>query len=390
MRWTAHDPGAVRIGPTLEMERAGSVPEAIAIAHRSGIPQQNLVVGDRSGAIAWTIMGRVPARSGFDGRDVTSFADGTKGWRGYLAAEAIPVVINPAAGRIWTANTRVVGGADYAKLGDGRYDTGARAGRIRDLLFARNRFEPRDFLTIQLDDVSVRNRFWQQVMAAELARRRNDSRFAAMIGPVANWGGRALPDSVGYRLVAGFRDAVVERFYEAYMGEPEKPRQSYAASQGEGTLRRLLRARPPALVPPGHRSWDAFLADALGEVAGEVDEAGGIAAFKWGGISKAGVHHPLADAIPGLGWLTDPKDVAVPGDAAVVRAQWRRAGASERFAVSPGHERQGLFHMPGGQSGHPLAPYYLAGHRAWVEGRPTPFLPGPPRWVLTLAPPARR
>lgn len=390
MRWTAHDLGAVRIAPTLAMEQAGSVAEAVAIAHSSGIPQQNLVVGDRSGAIAWTIMGRVPARYGFDGRDVVSFADGSSGWRGYLPAEAVPVVANPAAGRIWTANTRVIGGAEYAKLGDGRYDTGARAGRIRDLLFARNRFEPRDFLAIQLDDVSVRNRFWQQVMTAELARRRSDPRFAAMVRPVSEWGGRAVPDSTGYRLVAAFRDAIVSNFYEAYMGKPEKPRTSYSASQGEGSLRRLLTARPPALVSPGHRNWDAFISAALVEVAEKVDEAGGIRDFRWGRVSRAGVHHPLADAIPGLGWLTDPEDVPVPGDAAVVRAQWRQAGASERFAVSPGHEREGLFHMPGGQSGHPLAPYYLAGHRAWVEGRPTPFLPGPAKWVLTLAPPAGR
>ena len=302
----------------------------------------------------------------------------------------MPVVANPAAGRIWTANTRVVGGADYAKLGDGRYDTGARAGRIRDLLFARTRFEPRDFLAIQLDDVSVRNRFWQQIMAAELARRQRDPRFAAMIGPVAQWGGRAVPDSTGYRLVAAFREAVVSNFYEAYLGKPEKPRTSYSASQGEGTLRRLLSARPKALVPPGHRDWDGFISAALDETAGEVDEVGAVAAFTWGEVSRAGVHHPLAPSIPGLGWLTDPKDVAVPGDASVVRAQWRQAGASERFAVSPGHERQGLFHMPGGQSGHPLAPYYLAGHQAWVEGRSTPFLPGPARWMLTLAPPGGR
>jgi penicillin G amidase len=390
MRWTAHDLGAVRIAPTLAMERAGSVAEAVAIAHQSGIPQQNLVVGDRSGAIAWTIMGRVPARYGFDGRDVTSFADASMGWRGYLPPQEVPVVMNPPAGRIWTANARVVGGTNYAKLGDGRYDTGARAGRIRDLLFAKHRFGPRDFLAIQLDDLGVRNRFWQQVMAAELAKRRDDPRFAAMIGPVANWGGRAVPGSVGYRLVAAFREAAVERFYRAFMGEPEKPRLSYAASQGEGSLRRLLRARPPALAPPGYASWTAFLSAALTEVAEEADEAGGVADFKWGGVSKAGVHHPLADAIPGLGWLTDPENVAVPGDASVVRAQWRRAGASERFVVSPGREHQGLFHMPGGQSGHPLAPYYLAGHEAWVEGRPTPFLPGRAKWVLTLAPPPPR
>jgi penicillin amidase len=392
MRWTAHEAGAVRVQPMLELERARSVGEAMEIAHRSAIPQQNLVVGDAAGNIGWTIIGRAPARFGFDGRDVVSFADGSKGWRGMLAPDQIPTLVNPAAGRLWTANSRVMGGDAFAKLGDGRYDTGARAGRIRDLLFAKDRFAPQDFLAIQLDDVSVRNRFWQALLLAELQKRRGDPRFSAMIGPVSNWGARAVPGSVGYRLVSAFRQAVVERFYAAYLGEPEKPRLSYAAPQGEGSIRRLLRARPPALVPPGDRSWDGFLTAALAKVAVEVGEkAGGdVTRFSWGEISKPEVQHSLARAIPALGWLTDPPNPSVPGDASVVRAQTRGSGASQRFAVSPGREREGIFHMPGGQSGNPWSPYYLAGHEAWVEGRATPFLPGKARWELTLKPAARR
>jgi penicillin amidase len=46
------------------------------------------------------------------------------------------------------------------------------------------------------------------------------------------------------------------------------------------------------------------------------------------------------------------------------------------MVVSPGHEQDGIFEMPGGQSGNPLSPYFLAGHEAWVHGDATPFLPG--------------
>jgi penicillin amidase len=61
-------------------------------------------------------------------------------------------------------------------------------------------------------------------------------------------------------------------------------------------------------------------------------------------------------------------------------------GASERFVVSPGREDEGIFHMPGGQSGHPRSPFYRAGHEAWVKGEATPFLPGPAQHTLTLTP----
>ena len=43
-------------------------------------------------------------------------------------------------------------------------------------------------------------------------------------------------------------------------------------------------------------------------------------------------------------------------------------------------------HMPTGQSGHPLSPFYANSHEAWVNGDPTPFLPGASAHRLTLMP----
>ncbi|MCS6987235.1 MAG: penicillin acylase family protein [Sphingomonadaceae bacterium] len=388
MIWTAHRPDAVKLEPFLALEQAAGVDEAIAIAHRAAIPQQNFVVGDREGRIAWTIIGQVPDRFGFDGRDAVSFADGTRGWRGLLGPEAIPVVRNPPSGRIWTANARVVGGNAYALLGDGGYDIGARARRIRDLLFAAERFAPADFLRIQLDDVNLREAWWQRRLLAELQARSGRAELVRLVPFVRAWGGRAVPESVGYRLVARFRALTVERLYAAYLGKPEGRlfRRTYAPPQADGAVRRLLEARPAALVPPGHASWGAFMDDVLEALAEDVAEAGGARRFAWGEVGRAGVRHPLSRLFPPLGWLTDPRDAPVPGDRATVRAQAPGFGASERFAVSPGHEARGLFHMGGSPSGNPRAPWYLAGHRDWLEGRPAPFLPGPPRWTLVLVP----
>ena len=54
--------------------------------------------------------------------------------------------------------------------------------------------------------------------------------------------------------------------------------------------------------------------------------------------------------------------------------------------VSPGREASGIMHMPTGQSGHPLSPYYANSHDAWVTGKATPFLPGKTEHTLTLTP----
>ena len=66
------------------------------------------------------------------------------------------------------------------------------------------------------------------------------------------------------------------------------------------------------------------------------------------------------------------------------RVQGPAFGASERFAVSPGREREGYFHMPTGQSGHPLSEHYQDANAAWASGAATPFLPGPAVHTLTL------
>lgn len=78
--------------------------------------------------------------------------------------------------------------------------------------------------------------------------------------------------------------------------------------------------------------------------------------------------------------------VQLSGDHDMPRVQDGPTGASERFAVSPGHEDQAYLELPGGQSGHPLSPYYRTGFMDWAKGAPTPFLPGPTQHKLTLQP----
>jgi penicillin amidase len=108
--------------------------------------------------------------------------------------------------------------------------------------------------------------------------------------------------------------------------------------------------------------------------------------YVWGDRNRAGIRHPLSFALPVLAPLLDMPDEPLSGAVHMPRVMVTGFGPSERFAVSPGREEDGYFHMPGGQSGHPLSPWYRAGHSAWVEGTPTPFLPGPAEHRLELAP----
>ncbi|MEO8010637.1 MAG: penicillin acylase family protein, partial [Dokdonella sp.] len=110
----------------------------------------------------------------------------------------------------------------------------------------------------------------------------------------------------------------------------------------------------------------------------------------WGERNTARITHPLSRALPGfLARHLDMPREALPGDSNMPRVQGPAFGASERFAVAPGDEDRGYFQLAGGQSGHPLSPFYGAGHADWVAGKPTPFLPGANQHRLIFKPPPR-
>jgi penicillin G amidase len=83
VHWLAHEPDAVNLR-LIDLERARDVDAAVRIAHTVGSPPQNIMLADRDGNIAWTIMGRIPLRIGYDPRLPSSWADGRTGWRGWL------------------------------------------------------------------------------------------------------------------------------------------------------------------------------------------------------------------------------------------------------------------------------------------------------------------
>jgi penicillin amidase len=74
------------------------------------------------------------------------------------------------------------------------------------------------------------------------------------------------------------------------------------------------------------------------------------------------------------------------GDSRLPRVARPTHGASLRMVVAPGHETEGILHLPAGQSGNPLSIFYRAGHDAWLLGNPTPFQPDPAQHRLILTP----
>jgi penicillin amidase len=387
LRWTAHEERAVNL-VLMRLEGAGNVEEALDAANVSGIPPQNFVCADDRGRIGWTIAGVVPTRVGFEGRLPTSWADGTRRWDGWRAPRETPRIVDPPEGLLWTANARTVQGTDLELLGDGGAWLGARARQIRDGLRARAKWTERELLGVQLDDRALLLERWQELLLQVLAPAGGDRRRAQARRLVQAWGGRAAVDSTGYRIVRNFRLAVLDHVLEPFGAQLQSQDALFSGAyltQAEGPVWRLVRERPPHLLNPGYGRWDDLLLASADEALRELGP-GDLAPHTWGEWNTSTIRHPLSQAIPFAGRFLDMPRVPLPGDEHMPRFQAPSAGASERMVVSPGRESEGIFEMPCGQSGHPLSPFYRAGHLAWVRGEPTPFLPGPAEHVLTLVP----
>jgi penicillin amidase len=326
---------------------------------------------------------------GYDGRLPTSWTDGTRRWDGWLAPEEHPRVVDPPSGRIWTANARVVDGDALAKIGDGGYMLGARAKQIRDRLLGLERATPKDLLAIQLDDRALFLAPWRDLLLRTLtpaAVKGHPQRAELRRLLATTWTGRASVDSTAYRMVRTFHGLVKDRIFYLLTRQEDMPSSIRAepTPQFEGPLWRIVTERPAHLLDPLFPSWDAWL---LASVDGTIKKEGpDLAGRTWGERNTTRIQHPLSQAVPLLGRWLDVPARQLPGDEDMPRVQGRTHGASERLVVSPGHEEAGIFHMPVGQSGHPLSPYYQKGHRAWEEGRPTPFLPGKAVHRLVLRP----
>jgi penicillin amidase len=387
--WLAQLPAATNIN-LMELEQVGSVEEALALAPDIGMPHQNAVIGDRAGHIAWTIFGRIPEDTG------PARARGDGAW---TTAADHPRIVDPTVGRLWTANARVATdprqlqllGGDLTSLG-AEYKLGARAGQIRDDLMALSEpATPADMLRIQLDDRAVFLGRWQTLLLTVLDEQalQDHLQRAEFRRLIENWNAQASVDSVGYRLVRAYHDRTQQAAWDMLLGALRVPYDAggWPPDQFEEALWQLVTTQPLHLLAKEYAGWPEFLraqVDAtIAELAASCPQ---LARCTWGARNSVRIRHPLSRALPQLAWLIDMSTVELPGDQNMPRVQHDNQGASERFAVSPGHESEGYLHMPGGQSGHPLSPYYRAGFMAWAHGEPLPFLPGATEHTLTLQP----
>ncbi|MCP4987286.1 MAG: penicillin acylase family protein [Colwellia sp.] len=390
-RWVAHDDQAVNL-TAIQLEQATTVAQAFNVAARSGIPAQNMLVADSSGDIGWTIMGPIPNKIGAVGETPLSWASGDNNWKGYLSPSQYPQVINPASSKLWTANSRVIGGDMLSKLGNGGYALGARSKQISNNLQSLKTFDEKSLLNIGLDDEAIFLHRWQGFLLEAVLTKdvlAKNEKFHPIKTLLENSKQlRASTDSVSYRLVRNFRINVRNNVFSLLNQSLKNTDSAYnfksIRHQVETPLWQLINEQPDNFLMLPEDSWQTLFTTSLSLTLSDMTKNQDLLSATWGQQNSSEIKHPLSNAVPLLSYWLDMPTKALAGDSYMPRVQGKAFGASERMVVSPGHEDIGIFHMPTSQSGHPWSPYYGKGHSDWEQGIASPFLPGETRYTLTL------
>ncbi|WP_051928064.1 penicillin acylase family protein [Nitrosococcus oceani] len=395
VRWTALDPAAT----DLDLLRLGDAEDlfgALSILQQAGGPPLNGLVADSQGNIGWTYVGRIPARKGLDGLVSRSWADGAHGWKGYVPGADKPRVVNPPEGYLINANQRMVG-REYPHVIGQDFDSGYRAFRISERLAVMNEVTEEDLLKVQLDSQTDFYRYYQKLALSVLEGKQIDE-VAGGLGALRRylraWDGRAEPSSLGLPVLVEFRRILADAVLSPFLARCREldPNFQYHWRNMDEPLQALLEARASELQPEKslYPDWDAFILAKLKEAAQEATAACGADSpdgVTWGCVNQIRIEHSFSRVIPLLGsLLLDMPAEPIPGCHQCVRLAISRGGASERMVVAPGHEEHAIFHMPAGQSGHPLSEFYRDQQSSWVEGAASDLLAGETKYWLKFRP----
>jgi penicillin amidase len=366
----------------LELMLAHDVDEGAEVIRRWSGPSLNWTFADTQGGIAWAVNGPLPRRTGFDGSQPRSWADGTIGWQGERER---PSLIGHRDGVLYSANNRTLA-VDEALALSRMWMPSLRAKRIDDLLAGTRRFTESDFLAMQLDTRAEAYDAVRDIVLEVIAENDPDPLLARARGHVLEWSGAANAEDVGFRLLHVFYRTLVERLLAPLLAPALQadPRFVYRWPLADEPLRRLLEERPAHLVA-ADVDWPTWLRQILREALESLEAARDLPGLDatWGEANALDVAHPLG-GVPVLGRWLRLRPVPQPGSFVSLRVAGPNYGALFRMAVAPAHPQTGILQMSGGQSGHFLSPNFKDQQADWVTGTATPFLAGPTVATFTL------
>jgi penicillin amidase len=351
-------------------------------------PQQNIVYADVEGNIGFIAPARVPIRAKGDGWLPSPGWSGDYDWTGYIPFDQLPQILNPASGRVVTANNKIVPDGYPYFLSRG-WDLPNRAERINELLDATPQQSVAGFAAIQADTLSLMAKDLLPLMLQAMPSSREA---AEALARLKAWDGRMERGQVAPLVfVAWLRefnrtllaDKLGDAFDDYWGLHPDVIRliltQHAEWCRGESCGTQLSEA------------LDRALAELAGRYGKNIDD------WQWGRAHEAQFTNQFWSRVPVLGELlalqipTDGGyDTVNRGATPVASLEHPYAdthASTLRMIVDLSDIEASRFMIAPGQSGNPLSPHYRDLMRPWRDLGYVTFERAAAGANLVLAPP---
>jgi penicillin amidase len=345
----------------------------------SRIPAENMIWADRDGNIGYQAVGIAPQRPNWSGL-VPVPGDGGYEWDGFLAAKALPSVLNPEKGFYNTSNEyQIPRGWPYREAIHYTWADPFRAEAVSEFLSSGRRFTVADMAELQNSNLSIPAR--RIVPLLKDLKLSGASRQAQT--RLAHWNFVLDQNSVQAgiyemfqrRLLANVRAQVVPKAAQDFIGVPP-----------------MIRIIAWLYAPDGRFGEDpiagrnALLTKSLDEAIAELNERFGADMEKWelGAYHHATIIHPLSSALNVEQRARfDVGNMARGGDSYTVTATGgddnQNSGGSLKIIVDTENWDNSIAQNNPGQSGDVNDPHYRDLYELWARGQYFPILYSRPR-----------
>jgi penicillin amidase len=384
LNWTGSRPSKPLIEAIWKMNKAKDLPSfSLALDDYQGNPQ-TFVFADKKGGAGYKVAGAVPDRRRFGGGSVMIPGWLVKQDPPLMKPAELPQEIYGKEGFVIAGEQRIPG---HPSIGS-PYNTM----RIRQILSSYKRGGQRAGLPelglLQSDQTAP----LVELVKSELKRATDkteliDKTQLTALDKLKNWDGQLGAGSVPAAIYESFVSTLAHRMLEPKLGADATAEYLERWPRSTVFVERALRGHPNLWLPPGERSYDAFLITTFGmalkgvRVSGEKEDAKTVA---WGTLHKATFRHPIVKYVASLEKLAPFLDVGpacVGGDQDSVNAcnikaskdAWNFAssvGPTLRVLLDMSDDEKIYVNLALGESGQLISSYRTDQLKAWLGFEP--------------------
>jgi penicillin amidase len=379
LRWTIYEGGRI-FESLFRLNKARNWEEFCQATALWDVPSQNFVYADVQGNIGYYLSGLIPVRKKASALFPTPGWVGENGWQGFLEEAQKPIILNPEAGYIVTANNKIVPDS-YPFYVSCDFDVPFRARRIEELLLQQEKHSVDSLKKIQNDVFSKRAELFLPSIkglnpAEEKARNAQDI--------LKSWNAEMTAGKEA-ALFAVFMNILQQEVFADELGAEYQNYSSLFYRKQAGLLRILSDPVSPWFdrddtgpVETKEEIFDSSLAKAyawLEEKYGPPE--------KWDWMSMHSLTYPHALGRAPLLRFFNRGPYPLSGDNFCIRASFSKEfikdfatthGVSYRQIIDLADFRKSVCVLSSGQSGHLLSKHYDDQIPLWLKGEYRPML----------------